>query len=32
MEARLGKLKHDPMLPVLTEVPDLVAAISRLQG
>ena len=27
MEARLRKLKHDPMLPVLTEVPDLVAAI-----
>jgi len=32
MEGRLAKLKNDPMLPVLTEVPDLVAAISRLQG
>ena len=32
MEARLRQLKIDPMLPVLTEVPDLVAAISRLQG
>ena len=32
METRLTRLKSDPMLPVLTEVPDLVAAISRLQG
>jgi bifunctional non-homologous end joining protein LigD len=32
MEARLKTLKTDPMLPVLTEAPDLVAAISRLQG
>ena len=30
MGARLKKLKADPMLPVLTQAPDIVKAISRL--
>jgi len=32
MAARLSKQKADPMLPVLSEAPNLVAAISRLQA
>jgi len=32
MPARLKRKKDDPMVPVLTESPDLVAAISRLSA
>ena len=32
MAQRLKRKKGDPMLPVLTEAPDLVDAISRLSG
>ncbi len=32
MEARLKKLETDPMLPVLTDVPDIVAAITNLSS
>lgn len=32
MEGRLKTLKTDPMLPVLSEAPDIVAAISRLSS
>ncbi len=32
MPERLKELKADPMLPVLSEVPDIVAAISRLSS
>jgi bifunctional non-homologous end joining protein LigD len=32
MAARLERLKSDPMLPVLSEVPDIVAAITKLSS